>query len=90
MALDHLLHHALVLHEVGRPKDGRRNVEALDHSLDRVLAGEVRHIGELVRVDDRQVDDALDARLARQVQRDEGLRHFVGRDGVQQEQRTHR
>jgi len=41
-------------------------------------------------MDHRQVDDALDAGLAREVQRDEGLRHFVGRHGVQQEQRARR
>ena len=76
--------------EVSWTQDGCGHVEAFDHALDRMLAGEVRHVGELVGMNHRQVDDALDASLASEVQGDEGLCHLVGRHGVEQEQRTHR
>ncbi|MNX73836.1 hypothetical protein D3C86_1052480 [compost metagenome] len=78
------------MHEVSRTQNGCGDVEAFDHAFNRMFAGEVRNIGELVGVNHRQVNDTLDASLLSEVQRDEGLRHLIGRNGVEQEQRPHR
>ena len=54
-----------------------------------MLAGEVRHFRIFVGVDDRQIDDALDAGLARHVQRLQRLGELVGHQRVEQEQGAH-
>ena len=60
----------------------------LDHALDRVLAGEVRHIDILRALENRQINNAFDARLPRDAQGLQRLCQFVRGVGSQQEQRA--
>jgi len=88
VAGDDRLDRDVVLHEVRGAQDGGGQIQLLDHAFHGVLAREVRHVGVLVGIDHRQVDDALDARLARHVERLQRLRDFVRRERIEQEQRA--
>ncbi len=76
----------VVLDEVGRAQHRRRQPALLDHALDGVLAGEVRDVGVFGGLEHRQINDALDAGLAGEVEGLQGLGYFVGGVGHQQEQ----
>jgi hypothetical protein len=54
-----------------------------------VLRGEVRHVREPLAVEDREIDDALDAGLARQVEGQHRFGQLLRGHGVQQEQGGH-
>jgi hypothetical protein len=66
-------------------QDGRRQFELLDHPFDGVFAGEVRNFRKLVAVEDGEINDSLDASLAREVERDERLRDLIWGNRIEKE-----
>jgi len=86
---DDVLDRQIVIDEVRRTQDGGVKAHLFDHPLGAGLHRKMRHVHGALSVHDRQVDHALDARLAGNIERDECLSEFVGCDSVEQEQRAH-
>jgi hypothetical protein len=81
-------HGGVILHKVIRPENRHGQITIFDHALDCVFTGETRNVGDDVGVEHREVDDALDARLLGETEREQRLSALVGGDGVQQKQRA--
>ena len=88
MPHDRVFHGGVVLHEIVRPQDGRGQIAVLDHALHRMFSCKMRDIRKEIGVENRQVDDALDAGFPGEAESEQRLREFVGRDGIEQEQRA--
>ncbi|CAH0246842.1 hypothetical protein SRABI106_02526 [Rahnella aquatilis] len=78
------------MHEISRTQNGGGDVMTFDHAFNRMLAGKVRNVGEFISMDHRQINDTLNARLAGEVQGDQGLSNLIGRNRIQQKQRSYR
>ena len=74
--------------EVIRPENRHGQITVFDHALDRIFAGEMRNVGEDVAVEHREVDDALDAGLLGETEREQRLGNLVWGDGIEQKQRA--
>jgi hypothetical protein len=80
-----LLQAKIVLNEIRRPQYRRRNTQILDHALDGVLAGKVRHVRVGVTLEHGEINNSFDVALASNTQRQHRLRQFIGNVGGEQE-----
>lgn len=86
MIKNHGLNPVLVADEVRRAQDGSAETHLIDHPLGARFPREIWDVHGTIGVEYQQIDEAVDAHLMRDVERDERLGELVLNHGMPQKQ----
>ncbi|WP_243645508.1 hypothetical protein [Sphingomonas sp. PP-CE-1G-424] len=86
MIENHVLSHVLVADEVRRAQDDSAETHLIDHQLGAQFPREMWDVHGTIGIESQQIDEAVDAHLMRDVERDERLGELVSNHDIQQKQ----